>query len=195
MKNNEIIWREILTQFLTKKTTQFTQKELAEKYGFSFSTVFNALKPLRSLGAVDVGGRNFRIMDYEKILTYWATHRQLDKEVIYQTYIAGGSAEIEAQMTPDVTFAAYSAWKLRYGNPPADYDKVYVYARDNRALMQRFPLVEDGQANLIVWQADPFLKQYGNTVPLAQLFVDFWNLPEWYAKDYLKAVKEKLPET
>jgi len=44
MKKIEIIWRELLFQAIEKKTRRFTQKELAKKFGFSTSTVFQALK-------------------------------------------------------------------------------------------------------------------------------------------------------
>ena len=191
MKKNEIIWREILTQFLDKKVVSFTQKKLASRFKFSLSTVFNALKPLRGLGAVEVRGRDFRIIDFEKILMYWATRRQLEKEIIYQTFVNKNIHKIESEMPPQTIFAAYSAWRLRFPHLPADYDKVYVYTFNSREIQDRFPF-DSRPANLIVWQADSFLEDYGSNLPLAQLFVDFWNLPEWYAKDFLDALREKL---
>jgi hypothetical protein len=43
-------------------------------------------------------------------------------------------------------------------------------------------------------KADEFLKNYGQTTTLAQTFVDLWNLSEWYAKDFLNAIKGKIFE-
>jgi hypothetical protein len=192
MKKNEVIWRHLLTRFLDKKEIKFTQKELAENFHFSVSTVFNALRPLRGLGAVEVRGRDFRLTDFEKILVYWATHRQLKKEIVYQTYVEKPVSEIESEMVPHALFGAYSAWKFRYASTPADYDKVYVYAPEKSAILERFPKNDGQPANLIAWLADPWLKNYGHEVPLAQLFTDFWNLPEWYAKDFLNAAREKI---
>ena len=61
MTKKEIIWREILFQAIEKKKFEFTQKELAQKYSFSLSTVFNALKIPRNANAVD-GKRGFKIL-------------------------------------------------------------------------------------------------------------------------------------
>jgi hypothetical protein len=60
MTKKEIIWREILFQAIENKKFEFTQKELAQKYRFSLSTVFNALKVPREAGAVE-GKRGFRV--------------------------------------------------------------------------------------------------------------------------------------
>mgnify|MGYP003395742825 FL=1 len=59
MTKKEIIWREILNQAIENKKIEFTQKELAQKYGFSLSTIFNALRVPRSANAV-VGKRGFK---------------------------------------------------------------------------------------------------------------------------------------
>jgi len=56
MTKKEIIWREILFQATRKgkkKKIRFTRKEIAQKYGFSLSAVFNALKPLRRADIVE----------------------------------------------------------------------------------------------------------------------------------------------
>jgi len=68
MLKKEIIWREILNQAIENKKLDFTQKELAAKFNFSLSTVFNALKIPRIQGAIRVTGRNFEIIDIEKFL-------------------------------------------------------------------------------------------------------------------------------
>ena len=78
MTKKEIIWREILFQAIENKKTEFTQKELAQKYGFSLSTVFNALKIPRQVSAVE-GKRGFRVRDIEKFLYLWTTFRKLKK--------------------------------------------------------------------------------------------------------------------
>jgi hypothetical protein len=49
---------------------------LAQKYKFSLSTVFNALKIPREAGAVE-GKRGFRVLDIEKFLYLWATFRKI----------------------------------------------------------------------------------------------------------------------
>jgi DNA-binding transcriptional MocR family regulator len=192
MTKKEIIWREILFQAIENKKFEFTQKELAQKYRFSLSTVFNALKIPREAGAVE-GKRGFRVLDIEKFLYLWATFRKIKREIIYQTAVKKGVFEIEGEMPPSVIFGTYSAFLKKYKSAPADYDKVYVYIDEEKIdeIKKRFP-PQKGYINLIVLKADPWLKSFGQVTPDCQTFVDLWNLTEWYAKDFLNALKEKI---
>jgi len=191
MTKKEVIWREILFQAIENKKFEFTQKELAQKYGFSLSTVFNALKIPRSAGIIE-GKRGFKIRDIEKFLYLWATFRKIKKDIIYQTAVKKGVIAIEGEMPPEVIFGAYSAFLKKYREAPADYDKVYVYIKEEKVeeIKKRFPS-QKGYQNLIVLKADPWLKNFGQLTPDCQTFADLWNLPEWYAKDFLNALKEK----
>jgi hypothetical protein len=191
MFKKEIIWREILFQAIEKKKNKFTQKELSAKFKFSLSTVFNALKVPRQVGAVEVRGRFFTILSIEKLLAVWATQRNLKKEIIYKTRLNLPVLKIEGEMPDSVIYTAYSAYRLKFKQAVADYDKVYIYADDLSEIKKRFPF-KKGQENLIVLRADKFLAEYGKTAPLGQIYVDLWNLNQWYAHDYLEALKNKI---
>lgn len=193
MFKKEIIWREILYQTMEKKKNVFTQKELARKFGFSLSTIFNSLKAPRQIKAIKVSGRDFQVVNLQKFLYLWATLRRLDKDIFYQTDFAGSIAEIESLVTPKAVFAAYSAYRKHFSDLPADYDKVYLYLPSSELseIEKRFP-PKKGYANLIILKADPYLASYGKTTTLAQTFVDLWNLEDWYAENYTKAMEEKI---
>lgn len=193
MLKKEILWREILYQATENKILNFTQKKLAEKFGFSVSTVFNALKIPRAQGAVKVTGKDFSIMDIEKFLFIWATQRNLSKEIIFKTFSPKNAKEIEGLMPPGIIFGAYSAFTQKYWEAPADYDKVYVYANPKELveIKKRF-LVAKGNSNVFVLKKDQYLEQYGTVTPQAQTFVDFWNLKDWYAKEFMDKLKEKI---
>jgi DNA-binding transcriptional MocR family regulator len=193
MNKKEIIWREILFQVIENKKTEFTQKNLAQKYEFSLSTVFNALKTPRASGCLEASGRGFKVLDVEKWLYLWATFRNLKKDIVYQTHVEKGVKEIEREMPPDVIFSTFSAYLKKYKDAPADYDKVYIYSDKEKLkkIKSRFPF-KKGYPNLIVISADIWLKNFGKITPDCQTFVDLWNLPEWYAKDFLNALKEKI---
>lgn len=191
MLKKEIIWREVLSQAIEKKKKQFTQKELAAKFGFSVSTVFHALKIPREVGAVEVNGRFFMLTNTEKMLNIWGTHRHLDKEIVYKTHVDLPPLKIESEMPNSVIYTAYSAYRLKFQESPADYDKVYIYANDLAEIQKRFPL-KKGNDNLFVLNADKFLSVYGPIAPLAQIYVDLWNLKEWYAHDFLEALKTRI---
>lgn len=193
MSKKELVWREILFQAIEKKKLEFTQKKLAEKFGFSLSTIFNALKIPRQSGAIKVTGRNFSVIDAEKFLYIWATRRNLTKEIIYKTNVAENVQKIEGQMPDGIIFGAYSAYAEKYKDAPADYAKVFVYAKDEKLkeIKKRFP-EKKGDANLFVLKSDPQLENFGNITPDVQMFCDFWNMKDWYAKDFLKALKNKI---
>lgn len=192
MTKKEILWREILHQAQENKKFIFTQKELAAQFGFSLSTVFNALKIPRQSGAIKVSGRNFSVVQFEKFLNIWATFRKLKSDIIYQTHCDLRVQEIEGLVPPYVIFGTFSAYVKKYKEAPADYDKVYIYADKEKLeeIKKRFPF-KKGYENLIVLKTDPQLTHFGQITPDVQTYVDLWNLTEWYAQDFLKALKEK----
>jgi len=193
MSKKEILWREIIHQASENKKFEFTQLELAEKFGISTSTVFNALKIPRESGAIEVTGRNFTVRDAEKFLYLWATQRNIGRETAYETYFPAGPKEIEGMMPAGAIYAAYSAYSKKYGEAPADYDKVYVYVDEKTLaeLKNRFPK-QKGRPNLFALKADSYLQTYGAVTPDAQTFADLWNLRDWFAKDFLETLKQKI---
>ena len=193
MFKKEIIWREVLYQKIEKKKAKFQQKELAEKFKFSLSTIHNALNIPRKTGAVRVTGRFFVLENPEKMLYLWATFRKFKKDIIYQTFYDKPIKSIESSMPEQVIFGGYSSYTERFHSAPADYDKVYVYIEEEHLsdFKKRFPF-KKGEPNIIVLKADKYLKEYGNITSFSQTFVDIWNLPEWYAQDFYKEFKEKV---
>jgi len=201
MKKIEIIWREILFCAIEKKNRQFTQKEVAAKFGFSTSTVFQALKIPRKVGAIRVTGRFFTLEDTEKLLYCWASVRDIDKDIKLTTHVDLTIPEIEARMPADIVFGGFTAAReILGGNVPADYDMVHVYAPNLTSIQKRFEFGKtlsagrQGRANLFVLPADKFLASYGQITTIAQTFVDLWNLPVWYANEFTKSLKAKIDE-
>jgi len=193
MTKKEILRREILFQAIEKKQFEFTQKELAERFGVSTSTVFNALKIPRDSGAIEVTGKNFSVRDTEKFLYLLATQRNVNRETIYKTHFSAGPKEIEGMMPDGAIFGAYSAYARKYQDAPADYDKVYVYADPMtlEEIKNRFPK-KKGYVNLFALKADSELSKFGAVTPNVQTFADVWNLKDWFAKDFLEALKRKI---
>jgi len=187
MTKKEIIWREILHSAVNHKAREFTQKQVAERFGVSLSTVFHALRELRQLGIVHVTGRNFSVEDPEKFLSLWATHHAFRRAIQYTTHSDLSVREIEGLLPSSAILACYSAFRAMYGTIPADYDKVYVYADADglQEIRRRFPSSK-GYGNVTVLKSDPFLASYGLVTPPVQTYADIWNLEDWYAKDFLQ---------
>jgi len=103
--------------------------------------------------------------------------------------------QIEKIMPPRVLFSAYSGYKFRYKDVPADYSEVYVYATSKGIQSIKIRCPESKKTpNLFVLECDEklILISEGNIVPDEQLFVDIWNLPEWYAKEFVTKLKDKI---
>ena len=193
MKKKELVYLELLHRAMDKKEERITQLSLAEALSVSLSTVNNAIKPLERMGAVEIGRMGFRVTDQEKALAYWGSIRDLHKDVVYRTRVEASVSEIERSMPSGITYSAYSAFKFKFKEVPADYSEVYVYASSLAELKDRFP-ERKGPPNLIVLKSDPRLAELSkqHIVPPPQMYVDLWNLKEWYAKDFLKALERRF---
>ncbi|MBI5036447.1 hypothetical protein HZC09_03815 [Candidatus Micrarchaeota archaeon] len=189
MKKQEIAYAAILADAL-KGNRKFTQKGLSEKLGFSISMVNAAVKSLERIGAVQVNRRSFVLQDAKKALLYWASRRNLEKDIAYKTRVDAPPRTIERSMPAGTVFTGYSAYRLLFGEAPADYGEVYAYAADLAEVRKRFP-PRKGPPNLFVMAANGFPAEK-SCVTTPHLYVDLWNMREWYAKEFLEALEGRL---
>lgn len=190
MKGKERVYREILSVVLDEGEIGrlFRQRELARVCGLAVSSVNYALKPLENLGAIRKFRFGFRVIDAKKILYYWASIRNLRGDIIYQTFLNADVSEIESLVPANTIFTAYTAFKFKFKRVPADYGEVLVYG-DREDFIRRFGSQKRGiNPNLIVLKADSHLNKF-KIAPTAQIFVDLWNLREWYAKDFIRELE------
>jgi len=189
MKKIELVYREILFNAIEKNNKNLTQAYLAKALNISLSTVNLALRSLVKMNSVKIKKMGFTVIDIRKILYYWASIRNIEKDIIYKTRVEQPVKEIEKQMPDNIVFTAYSAYKFNFKDVPADYSEVYVYGLED--LKQRFK--ENAKnPNLFVLKKDNTIEKYGKIVTIANLFVDLWNLKQWYANDFLKALEVKI---
>ncbi|MDP1689792.1 MAG: hypothetical protein Q8L52_01115 [bacterium] len=193
MKKIETIWHHLLWLSLEKREFKHTQKKIAEYFGYSLSTVNLAVKQLALVGAIDIRGKFFIINDAKKILLYWATHRNIQKSIIYETYVDQSVQEIEGLISFDAIIGGYSAVKYILKELPSDYSKVYFYIDEEKIeeVKKRFPKSAN-TSNLIVLKAYSKQDVYGKSTSLPQTFVDIWNMNDWYAKDFLQELERKI---
>jgi len=193
MKKTEMIYGEILFDAIENKRNRFTQLELSKRLNISLSTVNNALRPLDKIGGISIEKRFFSIRDLEKMLIFWATKRNLNKDIIYKTWVDMPISDIEKNLPSRVIYTAYSAYKFKFNDVPADYSEVIVYADDAEDIQARFPF-KKGHPNLVVLKKDKEMDKLikNNIAPLAQIYVDLWNLGTWYAKEFLKELEQKI---
>jgi hypothetical protein len=147
----------------------------------------------RRAGAVRVGGRGFEIVDWPKLLTIWAVFRHLPRDTIWTARMAGTASDVEGEMVPEAAFTGPSAWKFARNLAMADYCHVLVYLPSDRLpdLKARMePLTSKrGPTRLTVLRPDARLLV---PVPPEQVYVDLWQLPDWWAAEFLRDMWEWL---
>lgn len=185
MKKYDLVYNELLKGVLEEGKERFSQLELSREVKTSISNVHHSLAPLRRMGAVRIGRRSLVVADPMKILYFWASKRRFSSDIIYSTRAGGSVTEIEKNMPSNAVFAAFSAYKYRFGEIPADYSEVYVYADDVEEIRKRFPKNRN-TPNLLV------LKNGVKEMTIANIFVDIWNIGTWYSKEFIKSLEEKI---
>ena len=187
----ERIYREILHGVLEKSVRAFKQVELSKACGLSLSTVNYSLKPLVRMNAIEKRRFGFQVLDPKKILLYWASIRELERDVVYQTHLNEPVEKIESEVPADSIFTAYSAFKFKFKEIPSEYSEVVVYGK-RESFEKRFGEEElNFKPNLIVLDLDEHLAKF-EIAPISQIYVDLWNLRSWYAKDFLKKLEEMI---
>jgi len=196
MKKIETIWHHILYSALANKTYRHTQKELANNFSYSLSTVNHALKMPTQIGAIRKTSKFFVLQNFQKLLYYWASVRNLEKDIIYLTFADCHILELEGLIPTNSIYATYTAARKLLGHAPADYSKIYFYSpkKDLDIVKKRFPFQKDAEPNITVLTKIPIMNKYGSQTTLIQTFVDIWNLKEWYSKDFINSLEEKINE-
>lgn len=185
----ERIYREVLYGVFEGKARFFKQLELSRVCKLSLSTVNYALKPLEQMNAIEKKRLGFSVLDPKKVLLYWASIRRLEKDIVYQTYLDEPVEKVESSVPANSVFTAYSAFKFKFERVPSDYGEVVVYGL-RRDFERRFGKENNlMKPNLLVLNLDEHLAKF-KIAPIAQIFVDLWNLRSWYARDFLKETEE-----
>jgi len=184
----ERVYREILYYVIEERVKRFKQIELSKACKMSLSSVNYALKPLERMNAIEKKRFGFVVIDPRKILMYWASIRELEKDIVYQTYLNKPVEKIESEVPANSVFTAYSAFKFKFKKIPSEYSEVIIYGKRGD-FEKRFGKEElKFKPNLIVLNLDEHLLKF-KIAPIAQIYVDLWNLKSWYAKEFLKKLE------
>jgi hypothetical protein len=189
----ERAYREILFRFYEGGEHRLRLREVAHRCGVSPGLVSHALKPLQRMGAIQMSSRWFEVLDALKILMFWCNVRRLWGDIVYRNRLSLPVGDIEGLVPAKAVFTAYTAFKHRFGYAPADYGEVIAYG-EREWFTERFG--EDQSTrhpNLIVLSVDEHLLRFSKT-PLAQIYVDLWNLGTWYAREFLAKLEKHLEE-
>ena len=120
----------ILDKYIQTKITKYTQIELSRTLKISIGQINKTIKELENIGAIEIKPKSFELIDYKKLLLFWATKRNMTKDIIYKTHSNMTIKEIESTMPNKTIFTAYSGYRQLFNDAPSDYDKVCVYSDD-----------------------------------------------------------------
>ena len=198
MLKQEAVIREILCQFLYNNDI-IDQQQISQSLNVSIGLVNKVISRLQGMGAVSKTGRRYSVTSFRKILMFWASLRNLQRDVLFSTRVLGSVREIERDLPDGSLLTAYTAFNYRFNEAPADYSEIWVYVQDEVILefKNRFPL-NTLPSNLFILKGDKLLeensKRYSsglNIVSIPQLYVDLWNIPSWYSKEYVILLEKK----
>ena len=194
MRKKERVYREILHRFYEVGVYRLRLREIASSCGVSVGLVSHALKPLQQMGAIQMYTRGFEVLDAWKILLFWCNVRRLWADVVYLNRVDMPVEKIEGIVPPKASFTAYTGFKHRFGYVPADYGEVVVYGVAEE-FEERFGEAQyTERPNLIVLKIDEHLLKFSK-IPLAQIYVDLWNLGTWYAREFIAKLEKHLQQT
>lgn len=187
------VLREILYRVYEQNKSFMSQKSLAQTCELSMDTVNRLVSKLNRFRAIEKKPFGFRVLNSRKVLLYWAATRNLARNVVYDTYSPDSELEIESQMPRGAIFTAYSGYRRRFGTTPTNYEEIYVYADPNE-VRRRFPAREVERKNVFVLAPDPHLKKVSKdgTAPLAQIYVDLWQVGGAVADKFIAELDKKL---
>ncbi len=192
VKKNERILREILYRVYELGENFATQAEIAESCAVSLDLVNQVVTRLGEFGGVRILTKGVYIVNPKKILLYWATRRNLRKDIVYSTRCHESPQKVESRLSADFIFTCYSGYRLKFGSSPP-YDEVYAYGKPEAA-RALFPESAGKRPNLFIIREDEHLRKRSRNgiVTLAQMYVDLWQLGTPAADEILAAVEKKL---
>ncbi len=201
MFKEEAVIREILCEVLYGNNA-IEQKRISQLLRVSIGLVNKTVTKLDRMGAVSKTGRSYSVTSFKKVLMLWASLRNLQRDLIYSTRVGGSVREIERSLPDGSILSAYTAFNYLFNEVPADYSEVWTYVPEDilAEVKERFPS-NNLPGNLYVLKTNTLLlensKRYSkgiNMVSVPQLYVDLWNIPSWYSKEYIALLERKIME-
>ena len=195
LTKTEQVWRHLLVGAIEEGQRRWPSvTALAVEMGLSISTVHRALDYPAEIGVVVVrGSGGLRVLDPGRLLMVWAGRRRLVADITDRFTVDASAPAVERAITSrNAVLGGFGAVVSRVGgNTIADYETVLVYGNPR---LRRLPATSEGarQTEVIVLDADPLLSRYGQTTPLAQAWVDLFNLPGWQASRFVHDLAPRL---
>ncbi|MBN1377286.1 winged helix-turn-helix domain-containing protein [Candidatus Woesearchaeota archaeon] len=190
MKKEDRLIIELIEKY-RKKQRSFTQLQLSsdKELNISIGMVNKIINKLEKIGIIRLKQRSFEIIDIAKLINYLCVKRELNKDIFESFYVDLPVKKIENSMPNNITYTAYSAYRLSFDESPADYSEIYVYSSES--LKKRFSkhIKNINKNNVFVLKKNFEMEKIA---PVSLIYADLWNLKEWYAKEFLSSLRKRL---
>ncbi|OWP57159.1 MAG: hypothetical protein B2I17_01915 [Thermoplasmatales archaeon B_DKE] len=201
MFKEEAVMREILCEVLYGDN-MVEQKRISQILRVSIGLVNKTVARLEQIGAMSKTGRKYSVTAFKKVLLLWSSLRNLQRDIVYMTRVNLPVRKIERDLPDGSILSAYSALNYMFNEAPADYSEVWAYIPENilPEVKTRFP-PNNLPSNLYILKSDTLLLENArrfskgmSLVSVPQLYVDLWNIPSWYSKEYIALLEKKIAE-
>lgn len=188
----EVVWRHLLVSALEGRRRWSSVTALADDLELAVSTTHRSLAHPMEIGAVDVGPIDgLQVLDPPRLLSLFAAHRHVQRDVVQRWWVAAPVAEVEAAAhSSQVVLGGFGAVIAHRGvNRIADYTRVLFYGDPTLTKLAAAPPGEGTE----VWIAEPdaWLSRYGRVTPLAQAYADLFSMPGWQAARFIEHLDPK----
>ena len=195
LTRTEQLWRHLLVESLERGNRRHASlTALADELGFGVSTVHKALQRPADMGAVKIrGGGGVRVIDPQRLLLLWAGHRNIKRDARAMKRVALPAPAIERLLPSDrfVLGGFGAVVSHEGGNFISEYDRVLCYG-DPGDLPRSVREDPSGETVMMVLEPDPLLDRYGRVTPLAQAYVDLFNVPGWPAARFVSSLNSRI---
>lgn len=171
---------------------------LARELDMQISTVHRAIERPAEIQAVKTpASGGLVVLDPARLLMLWAGRRRPTRDLLERFTLPTAATDVErAVANPSAILGGFAAASAALGgNTIADYSTVLVYGDPRLPDLPAAPDHEEpGFEPTEVWvlEPDPRLSRYGRTTPLAQAWVDLFNLPGWQAARFVHYLLPKV---
>lgn len=182
----EVVWRHLLVGTAGGRRRWPSVTAVAEDLGMPSSTVHRSLSHPVEIDVVGISAAaGLQVLDPPRLLTLFAAHRRVQRDVITRYRVAGAATEVEQLATNGAAvLGGFGAVVAHLGvNRIADYDTVLFYGDPGLPALPPAGLGEGTE--VLVAEPDPRLARYGRVTPIAQAYADLFSLPGWQAARFV----------
>lgn len=190
MKGNELIWRTLADAALRGQRRWTSVGALAEEAGVPSRTGYHALKRLIQVGAVELLSPGIATTNPEKVLSIFAAHRNLTRDTLATTTLAGVWPLLDRSLHPYAFGGSDAAVTyLEHFSPVADFGTWLVYLPE---AVDHSGLPAGDEVRVVRMDARAQRNWTDNFTSLAQTYADLFASPGFQAEQFRRALRAQL---